>query len=280
MNIKSRFKITCLFFLIFFVASPVCASDKKDKEKLDRIWARIDEMKTEIVMIEQQMQSLHDAISKAGGEQRTLITQMIRNLSAIRRGQLTVSAYNNDAATQVASMGERITEANERLERLSEQFAALKKVIEDSQNQPAFAQITPGSPEQLFAVAYSDYSRGNDALALSEFQQYVETYPDSDLADNAEYWIAEILYAQKRYQDAVDVFSRVFNISPKGDKAVIALYKRALALEEMGRHDEAVAQLNAIVKAYPKRQESEMAKQRLQEWRQTQATGPFDSDRK
>jgi TolA-binding protein len=76
------------------------------------------------------------------------------------------------------------------------------------------------------------------------------------------------------------VFSRVFNISPKGDKAVVALYKRALALKEMGRHDEAVAQLNAIVKAYPKRQESEMAKQRLQEWRQSQTTDPIDSDRK
>jgi tol-pal system protein YbgF len=273
-NIKSRFKITCLFFLMLFVAAPVCAGDKKEKEKLARISARIEEMKTEIIMIEQRMQSLHDAISKAGGEQKTLITQIIRNISAIRRGQLTVSTYNNDAATQVASTGERITEVNERLERLSEQFAALRKLIEDTQNQPAFAQITPGSPEQLFAVAYSDYSRGNDALALSEFQQYVETYPDSDLADNAEYWIGEILYAQKRYQDAIDVFSRVFNISPKGDKAVIALYKRALALEEMGRHDEAVSQLKAIIKAYPRRQESEMSKQRLQEWRQTRTTDP------
>jgi TolA-binding protein len=38
----------------------------------------------------------------------------------------------------------------------------------------------------------------NDALALSEFRQYVGTYPDSELADNAEYWIGEILYAQRK----------------------------------------------------------------------------------
>lgn len=89
-----------------------------------------------------------------------------------------------------------------------------------------------------------------------------------------QYWIGEILYAQKKYLDAIDAFSRVFDISPKGDKAAIALYKRALALAEMGRRDEALAQLNALVKAYPKRQESEMAKQRLQELRQTKATDP------
>jgi tol-pal system protein YbgF len=160
------------------------------------------------------------------------------------------------------------------LERLSEQFAALEDMIEEIPKQPVFAQITPDNPERLFAVAYSDYLRGNDALALSEFQRYIETYPDSDLADNAEYWIGEILYAQKRYEDAIDVFSHVYNISPRGDKVAVALYKRALALSEMGRCDEAVAQLNALVKAYPKRQESEMANQRLKEWRQTQATDP------
>ncbi|HEU0172833.1 MAG TPA: tol-pal system protein YbgF, partial [Blastocatellia bacterium] len=194
--------------------------------------------------------------------------------SAIRRSQLTLSTNSKDASTQIASIGKQITEANERLERLSEQFAALKEQIEDVPQQPAFTQITPGNPEQLFAVAYSDYLRGANALALSEFRQYVGTYPDSELADNAEFWIGEILYAQKKYQDAIDAFIRVFDISPKGDKAALALYKRALALAEMGQRDEAVAQLNALIKAYPKRRESEMAKQRLQEWRHTQATDP------
>src|SRR5215510_2429809 len=274
MSIKSPSKIACLFILMSFIAAPVCAGDKDDKEKLDRLSARIDEVKTEMIMLEQQAQSLRDAINRAGGEQRGLIAQIIRNTSAIRRSQLTVSTNSKDAATQVASIGERITAANEKLERLSKQFAALKKVIEGIPQQPTFAQITPGAPEQLFAVAYSDYSRGNDALALSEFRQYVGTYPDSELVDNAEYWIGDILYAQKKYQDAVDAFIRVFDISPKGDKAAIALYKRALALAEMGRREEAMAQLDALVKAYPKRQESEMARQRLQEWRQTQATDP------
>lgn len=257
-----------------FVTAPVCAGDKEDKEKLDRLSARIEEMKPEMITLEQQVQSLRDAINKAGGEQNSLITQIIRNTSAIRRSQLTISTNSKDASTQIASIGERITATNENLERLSEQFAALKKLIEDAPNQPAFTQITPGDPEQLFALAYSDYLRGADTLALSEFRQYIRTYPDSGLADNAEYWIGEILYAQKKYQDAADAFIRVFDMSPKGDKAAIALYKRALTLAEMGRRDEAVAQLNALVKAYPKRQESGMAKQRLQEWRQTQATDP------
>ncbi len=275
MSVKSPSKIACLFILMFFVAAPVCAGDKEDKEKLDRISARIEEVKAEMMTLERRAQSLGAEINRTGGEQSSLITQIIRNVSAIRRAQLSVSTNSKGAATQIASIGRRITEANEQLERLSEQFASLKKMIEDIPKQPVFAQITPGNPEQLFAVAYSDYSRGNFALALSEFQRYIETYPESEMADNAEYWVGEILYGQKRYEDAIEVFSHVYNISPRGDKVAIALYKRALTLAEMGRRDDAVAQLNALVKAYPDRQESELAKQRLQEWRGAQAADPF-----
>jgi tol-pal system protein YbgF len=266
MNIKSLSRIVYLFVLMLFITAPVCGSDKDEKDKLDRLWARIEDTKPEMIALEQQLRKLCDAINKAGGEQRGLIRQIIRNTSAIRRGQLTHSTNSKDASTQIASIGRQITEANERLERLSEQLAGLKKLIEDITKQPTFTQITPGNPEQLFAVAYSDYLRGNDALALSEFQQYAETYPDSEMADNAEYWIGEILYEQKRYKDAIDVFTHVYGVRPKGDKAVIALYKRALALAEMGRRNEAVAQLNTLIKAHPKKPESEMAKQCLKEW--------------
>ncbi|HEX5082918.1 MAG TPA: tol-pal system protein YbgF [Blastocatellia bacterium] len=269
MSIKSPSRIVYLFTLMFFMAAPVCAGDKQEKEKLDRLWARIEDMESEMIALEHQAQSLRDAISKAGGEQRGLVRQIIHNTSAIRRGQLTLSINGKDASTRIASMGKQITEANERLERLSEQLAALKRLIEDIPKQPTFEQITPGNPEQLFAVAYSDYLHGNAALALSEFQQYADTYPDSEMADNAEYWIGEILYEQKRYEDAIDVFTHVYGIRPKGDKAAAALYKRALALAEIGRRNEAVAQLNSLIKAYPKRPESKMAKQYLKEWSQT-----------
>jgi TolA-binding protein len=89
-----------------------------------------------------------------------------------------------------------------------------------------------------------------------------------------------VLRSTLRYRQGGDdehkaaVQSRVFDLTPKGDKAAIALYKRALALAEIGWRDEAVAQLNALVKAYPKRSESEMAKKCLQEWLQTQPKDP------
>lgn len=109
---------------------------------------------------------------------------------------------------QLYVTGERITAANEQIEGLSEEFTRLQRLIEETLEQPAFMQVTPGNPVQLFAVAYSDYSRGNYALSFTEFQQFVDTYHSSDLADNAQYWIGEIFFGQKMFQESLDDFAR------------------------------------------------------------------------
>src|SRR5690348_14302398 len=60
---------------------------------------------------------------------------------------------------------------------------------------PALQRPPPVHPARLvrrMSNANPIRKARNDALALSEFRQYVGTYPDSELADNAEYWIGEI----------------------------------------------------------------------------------------
>jgi tol-pal system protein YbgF len=241
------------------------AQSKDQRDKIDRMAQEMEELKTELVLLQRQTQTMQDTFNKTMGEMNTLIVQMSDNISAIRRAQSTVSSASNESVTQVTAMGERITATNQRMERLSEQFAQLKKLIEDIPKAPTFTQLTPGNAEQLFAAAYSDYSRGNFDLAMSEFKQYVEIYPSSELADNAQYWIGEILYAQKKLPEAVAEFEKVKTVNPNGDKTTAALYKRGLILLEMTRKEEAIAQFQEIFKDYPKTKEGELATQQLQQ---------------
>jgi tol-pal system protein YbgF len=257
-----RFSLWLALAALPFTAA---AQSKDQREKIDRMAVQLEELKTELVLLQRQNQSMQDTFNKTNGELNTLIVQMSDNISAIRRAQSAISTSSTDTATQVSAMGERVAATNQRMERLSEQFAQLKKVIEDIPKMPTFTQLTPGNAEQLFAAAYSDYSRGNYDLALSEFKQYVETYPSSELADNAQYWIGEILYAQKKLSDAVTELEKVAIVNSAGDKTAVALYKRGLVLLEMGKKDDAVAQFLAITKDYAKSSEANLATQQLQQ---------------
>lgn len=256
-----------LLSLSIFAVCPfnIFAQSKEQKEKIDRMATQLEELKTEMTLLQRQVQTMQDSLNKTTGELNTLIVQMSDNISAVRRAQSSISTSSGETSTQVSAIGERVTATNQRMERLSEQFAQLRKLIEDIPKSPTFTQITPGNAEQLFAAAYSDYSRGNYDLALSEFRQYVETYPASELADNAQYWIGEILLAQKKPAEAAAEFQKVGVINPNGDKTSLALYKRAMALIETGNKDEAIIQFQTIVKTYPKSNEAPMATQQLEQ---------------
>jgi tol-pal system protein YbgF len=241
------------------------AQKKEQWDKVDRMAIQLEELKTEFILLQRSMQAMQETFNKTNGEARTLIEQMGDNISAIRRAQSGMATSATDTSSQISAMGERVTATNSRMERLSEQFAQLKKLIEDIPKMPTFTQLTPGNAEQLFAAAYSDYSRGNYDLAISEFKQYVETYPASELADNAQYWIGEILYAQKKLPEAAAELEKVALVNAQGDKTRVALYKRALVLLEMGKKEEAVVQFLSLTKNYANTNEAMLATQQLQQ---------------
>src|SRR5262245_19049187 len=260
-----RVYILLILLAVIFLPLTAAAQSKEQREKIDRMATQIEDLKTELVLLQRQTQTMQDTFNKTMGELNTLIVQMSDNISNIRRATESVSSRGGDVVSQVNSIGERITATNERMERLSGQFAQLKKLIEDIPSTPVLTNIDLGNPDQLFAAATGDYFRGNYDLALSEFKTYVETYSGSEKADDAQYWIGEILYAQKKLPDASAAFEKVKVISPNGDKTAPALYKRATLLLEIGRRDEAVIQLLAIFKDYSKTREGELAFQKLQE---------------
>lgn len=119
-------------------------------------------------------------------------------------------------------------------------------------------------PIEVYQSAYRDYQRGNYDLARQGFSDFAKENPQSDLADNAVYWIGETLFAQKKQRDAIAMFDRVINEYPTSDKVPAALLKKGLAYIEMGEKAQGVVQLQYVVHEHPSSREATLARQRLQ----------------
>ncbi|HXU07680.1 MAG TPA: tol-pal system protein YbgF [Blastocatellia bacterium] len=255
--------ITSTLVLVFLsTAGGTAPADQKDRDA--QLKLSLDELKAEIIVLERQVRSMQETMDKNGGQLSTLITQIVDNVNAIRQAQSRVAEGSSSAIQSVSGLGEKLTDTNQRIDRVSEQLAQLRKLVENLPKLPTFAQITPGNPDQLFAAAYGDYSRGNYDLALSEFRQYVETYPTSEMADNAQYWIGECLYSKKQFNEAIAEFDKVSMLFPKGDKVPAARLKKAMALMDLGQADAARAELTAIIRLYPRSNEAVLAKQQIE----------------
>jgi len=136
--------------------------------------------------------------------------------------------------------------------------------------QPPMTEVTVPAPVnenpmELYQAAYRDYQRGNYDLALAGFRDFLARYPESELAANAEYWIGESLYSQKKYSEAIEEFNRVVNKYPKSDKAPGALLKKGYAYLAINDRPRAIVQFQYVVHEYPSSRESALAKDRLKQ---------------
>jgi tol-pal system protein YbgF len=257
------FRIAFALLLIAMAATAGAAPRADQKDRDAQIKLALDELKNEVVVLERQVRDMQASLDRNSGQVNALINQIVDNVNAIRQAQSRVAEGSVSAITQANNLGEQLSATNQRIERLSEQMAELKRLVENLPKLPTMMQITPGNPDQLFAAAYGDYSRGNYDLAISEFRQYVETYPSSEMADNAQYWIGEAFYAKKQLNEAIAEFDKVVSLFAKGDKVPAARLKKGMALIDLGQQDAGRAELANLIKLFPRSNEAQLARQQL-----------------
>jgi tol-pal system protein YbgF len=124
---------------------------------------------------------------------------------------------------------------------------------------------TAPSADTLYSNGLRDITSGKYDLARSEFQDYLKYYGDTDLASNAQFYLGEIAYSQRNYDQAVSEYDRVLTNYPKSFKLAPARLKKGMALIEQGQKQAGVRELREVVKRYPGTEEERRARAKLKE---------------
>jgi tol-pal system protein YbgF len=118
-------------------------------------------------------------------------------------------------------------------------------------------------PTQLYDQATQDLTQGRYAMALGNYRDYLRRFPDTDLADNAQYGVGECFFAQAQFDSALVEYNRVGARWPTGDRAPAALYKTGLCQDRLGRGADARKTFENLVKRFPQSGEAQLARDRL-----------------
>jgi tol-pal system protein YbgF len=156
-----------------------------------------------------------------------------------------------------------------RLAKLSKQFEDMQSAQQSlaaqqaqaQQQAQAMAQAPP--PDVLYNNALRDYNGAKNDLATQEFSDYIKFYPNTDLAGNAYFYLAEIEFKAADYPKAVANYDLVLQNFPSGNKAAAAQLKKGFALLELGKEDEGTQELKHVIQRYPRTNEATQARERL-----------------
>ncbi|MFZ1985812.1 MAG: tol-pal system protein YbgF [Desulfatitalea sp.] len=119
--------------------------------------------------------------------------------------------------------------------------------------------------EQMYAAAKQAFDGGQMEKARQGFQQMLKTYPKSEDADNAQFWIGETYFNEKWYEKAILEYQAVIEKFPKGNKASAAMLKQGYAFIKLNDKANARLILKEIEKKYPKSNEAKIAAEKLKE---------------
>jgi tol-pal system protein YbgF len=187
--------------------------------------------------------------------------------SSNQQTQASVSARVESVAGHFSAVNSSLDLVLDRIAKLSQQLAETKAKVEVLDTPPtnscAAPRSGPPSPEELYNTAYGDFIKGSYDLARQGFEEYLKNYPDTELSDNAQYWVGECSYVQRKFSEAVQGFDKVLANYPKGDKAPAAALKKGYSLLEIKNTEAGVRELRQLIQKYPSSDSAQLAKDRL-----------------
>lgn len=115
----------------------------------------------------------------------------------------------------------------------------------------ASAGPPPGDTRKKFDAAMNLLARAQYDEASGAFQSFADAYPDDDLAPQAVYWVGDIAYVQKNYQNAAQAFVEGLKKYPKSPRAPDSMLKLGQSLIAMDQKKEGCTTLAALASKYP-----------------------------
>lgn len=120
------------------------------------------------------------------------------------------------------------------------------------------------STEQaVYSQAFDALKAGSYSIAITGFKDFLSSYPQSPLAQNAQYWLGEAYYVNHDYESAAAAFRAVLKKWPDARKAPDALLKLGYTQQAQKQAAAARATLTEVTRKYPGTEAAKLAAERL-----------------
>lgn len=211
----------------------------------------------------------------ADSARRTQLDRAIRELRSATDSLSSLSTqftrFRSDMSTSMSSVDQQLLQIQELTGQSQRRLQEVRASLEERQGAAPAAGATgaaPGGetmpgPNQLFQIAREQMMQGSNAAARQGFQDLLDKYPKSDLAAEAQFYIAETYAAEKNASAADSVYARVASKYAGSPRAATAIYKRAVAAQNAGKASDARDLFNQVIKKYPRSDEAALSRDRI-----------------
>jgi len=210
--------------------------------------------------------SLQQSLSAAVAEQQGKLVQPM-NVLGNKVDQMAQSF--NMLQTSLDELTRRLTRQDDKVTEILNNVKTLSAPPAPPPGTPATALGTAAAPgasaDVAFQAAERDFRGGRAQLAMDEFSSFIATFPNSEYAPKAQYYMGVIYDRDEDYENAVKAYDAVLERYAENPSTRDALFGKAVALMKLNRKVEAKKEFETFLKKYPTDDNAAQAKQYLRE---------------
>jgi tol-pal system protein YbgF len=291
-------KINIFLLMLLLAALIGCATT----DDLKKVQSELDQKITDVVnnrvaVVEKKVAAVEQHLSLLKAEDNAIRGEVTRNFEAVTalrkstaetgadiadirdnvqqlRGQVEALRKDLAAAVTRTNKDEEYKEIREKLNNtvfkinFIENFLGIGKredQPEGTEKGEKPKEVSKGKPdkESAYAAAYELFKDGKFDKGREAFQNFLKQYPDTEYSDNAQFWIGECYYFEKKYENAILEYEKVAKNYPDGDKVPYALLKQGIAFMNLGDKASAKLILQRVINDYPNTNQARTAKATL-----------------
>lgn len=228
---------------------------------------QVDQLSTEISQLTGAIEEQRFEIESIKKRQRELYADIDRRLRNIESGA-TAPAASSSSRSQGGSGSNAVQQASS--------AAASAGAATTGQAASSSAQTTAslapagsnsGAEQAAYEAAFNTLKEGRYKNAKSELRAFLDRYPNSGFAGNAQYWLGEAHYVTRSFQQGITEFSNVLNKYPASNKVPDAMLKLGYTYYELQQYAEAKQILLQLRERFPGETAANLADKRLERMR-------------
>ena len=237
------------------------------KNDLSDLRAENQRLKTDLSLRLENIQSEMQSLSTDIEEYKELLKRPSRDMDRIK----------DDMEGRLKNLEERRRNQEEKIKELEDRLKAPEPKTPDPGAKPMEPEKSASTKEipaelkgsstgmgNLYRDAYETFHKGDLDGARRKFEAFLKQYPNTELSDNAQFWIGETYYLRKDYEKAILEYEKAIVKYPEGDKIPAAILKQALSFLELQDKTNARNLFRRVIEKYPRSDQAEIAKKKLE----------------
>jgi tol-pal system protein YbgF len=123
--------------------------------------------------------------------------------------------------------------------------------------------VTQSQEKAAYQAAFDTLKEGRYKKAKTELKSFLDKYPNSSYAGNAQYWLGEAHYVTRNFEQGIIEFKKVINNYPGSSKMPDAMLKLGYTYYELKQFDQAKVILQDLRNRFPQSTAARLATKRL-----------------